>query len=147
VKALHTSDWHVGRTMRGRSRADEHRAVLAEIVDQAASNDVDLVLVAGDLFDVAAPTPESEQIVYRALLDLAEVAPVVAVAGNHDNPRRFEALHPLLELGRVTAISSCARRTTEGSARFPIHRSPGRPDPVDEPACDRLGRRPHRQGP
>jgi DNA repair protein SbcD/Mre11 len=67
---------------------------------------VDLVLVAGDLFDVAAPTPESEQIVYRALLDLAEVSPVIVVSGNHDNPRRFEALQPLLDLGRVTAISS-----------------------------------------
>jgi exonuclease SbcD len=106
VKALHTSDWHVGRTMRGRSRADEHRAVLAEIVGQAHDQSVDLVLVAGDVFDVAAPTPESEQIVYRALLDLAEVAPVIVVAGNHDNPRRFEALVPLLELGRVTAVSS-----------------------------------------
>jgi exonuclease SbcD len=106
VKALHTSDWHVGRTMRGRSRAGEHRAVLAEIASQAREHAVDLVLVAGDLFDVAAPTPESEQVVYRALLDLAEVAPVVAVAGNHDNPRRFEALEPLLDLGRVTAVAA-----------------------------------------
>jgi DNA repair protein SbcD/Mre11 len=105
--------------MRGRSRADEHRAVLAEIVDQAASNDVDLVLVAGDLFDVAAPTPESEEIVYRALLDLAEIAPVVAVAGNHDNPRRFAALHPLLELGRVTAISFLRPPDDGGVLRFP----------------------------
>jgi DNA repair protein SbcD/Mre11 len=92
--------------MRGRSRADEHRAVLGEIVGQARDHEVDLVLVAGDLFDVAAPTPESERIVYRALLDLAEVAPVIAVAGNHDNPRRIEALQPLLDLGRVTAVAS-----------------------------------------
>lgn len=106
VKALHTSDWHVGRTMRGRSRADEHRAVLAEIVGQAEAHGVDLVLVAGDVFDVAAPTPESEQIVYRALLDLAQVAPVIVVSGNHDNPRRFQALAPLLDLGRVTAVSA-----------------------------------------
>jgi DNA repair protein SbcD/Mre11 len=106
VKALHTSDWHVGRAIRGRSRADEHRDVLAEVVAQASEHSVDLVLVAGDLFDVAAPTAESERIVFRALLDLAEVAPVVIVSGNHDNPRRFEALQPLLELGRVTAIST-----------------------------------------
>lgn len=92
--------------MRGRSRADEHRAVLAEIVGQAEAHGVDLVLVAGDVFDVAAPTPESEQIVYRALLDLAQVAPVIVVSGNHDNPRRFQALAPLLDLGRVTAVSA-----------------------------------------
>ena len=118
VKALHTSDWHVGRTMRGRSRADEHRAVLAEIVAQAADHAVDLVLVPGDLFDVATPTPESEQIVYRALLDLAQVAPVVVVSGNHDNPKRFEALQPLLDLGRVTAVSSIRPAGAGGTLDF-----------------------------
>lgn len=118
VKALHTSDWHVGRTMRGRSRAEEHRAVLGEIVGQAGDSDVDLVLVAGDLFDVASPTPESEQIVYRALLDLAEVAPVVIVAGNHDSPRRFEALAPLLDLGRVTSVGALRPPDDGGVRRF-----------------------------
>ena len=118
VKALHTSDWHVGRTMRGRSRADEHRAVLSEVVDQAREHAVDLVLIAGDLFDVASPTPESERIVYRALLDLAEVAPVVAVAGNHDNPRRIEALQPLLDLGRVTAVASVQPPDSGGVLAF-----------------------------
>ncbi len=58
-------------------------------------------MVAGDLFDVVAPSPESEQIVFRALLDLAEVAPVVVVAGNHDHPRRLRAVAPLLRLGRI----------------------------------------------
>lgn len=102
VRILHTSDWHVGRTIRGRSRAEEHRAVLAEIAGVAAAESVDLVLVAGDLFDAAAPTPEAERIVYSALLELAELAPVVLVAGNHDHPRRLQAVAPLLELGRVT---------------------------------------------
>ena len=120
VKALHTSDWHVGRAIRGRSRADEHRAVLAEVVDQASAHSVDLVLVAGDLFDVAAPTPESESIVYRALLGLAEVAPVVIVSGNHDNPRRFEALQPLLRLGRVAAVSTLRPPDDGGVLDFPM---------------------------
>jgi len=113
VKILHTSDWHVGRTIRGRSRAEEHRAVLAEITGIAGNEGVDLILVAGDLFDVVAPSPESEQIVFRALLDLADIAPVVAVAGNHDHPRRLEAVAPLLELGRVT-VGSTLRRPEDG---------------------------------
>jgi exonuclease SbcD len=113
VKILHTSDWHVGRAIRGRSRADEHRAVLAEITGIAADEAVDLVLVAGDLFDVVAPSPESEQIVFRALLDLAAIAPVVIVAGNHDHPRRLEAVAPLLELGRVT-VGATLRRPNDG---------------------------------
>lgn len=102
VKFLHTSDWHVGRTIRGRSRADEHRAVLAEIVEIAHAELVDVVLVVGDLFDTAAPTAESEKIVFQALLNLAATgATVVVLAGNHDNARRLQAVEPLLELGRV----------------------------------------------
>lgn len=105
MRLLHTSDWHVGKKIRGHSRADEHRAVLAEIADAAESESVDLIAVAGDLYETAAPNPESERIVTDALLRLAEVAPVVAVAGNHDNARRFAALEPLLRLGRITMVS------------------------------------------
>lgn len=75
----------------------------------AGREEVDVVLVAGDVFDHAAPTPESEEIVYRGLLDLAEVAPVVVVAGNHDHPRRLTAVAPLLDLGRVRVVSSVVR--------------------------------------
>ena len=90
VRVLHTSDWHVGKAIRGRSRAAEHQAVLAEIAGVAEREDVDLVIVAGDLFDTAAPTPEAERIVYRALLDLAAGGrPVVVVAGNHDSAARL----------------------------------------------------------
>lgn len=102
MKILHTADWHVGKTLQGHSRASEHEAVLAELADAARSNSVDLVLVAGDLFDTSAPTPEAERIVYRGLLALSEVAPVVAIPGNHDSDRRLSALAPLFDLARVT---------------------------------------------
>jgi len=110
VKILHTSDWHVGRTIRGRSRSEEHVAVLAEIAGIAAAEAVDVVLVVGDLFDTAAPTAESERIVFRALLDLASTgATVVVLAGNHDNDRRLQAVEPLLELGRVVTRAMFAK--------------------------------------
>jgi exonuclease SbcD len=103
VKVLHTSDWHVGKTLRGRDRNDEMAAVLAEVADVARREVVDLVLVVGDLFDTAAPTADSERIVYQALLDLADEGrrQVVVVAGNHDNQRRLAAVRPLLDLGSV----------------------------------------------
>jgi exonuclease SbcD len=116
VKLLHTSDWHVGKAIRGHSRAHEHRAVLAEICEVAAAEAVDLVVVAGDLFDTAAPTAESERIAYDALLGLAEVAPVVLVAGNHDNARRLDAVARLLALGRIT-VATEARSAAEGGVR------------------------------
>lgn len=71
--------------------------MLAEITEVAQAERVDLVLIAGDQFDTAAPPPEAEQIVYRALCDLAETgARVVVITGNHDHPQRLAAIAPLL---------------------------------------------------
>ena len=110
MKLLHTSDWHVGKTIRGASRADEHTAVLAEIAQIAAREEVDLVIVAGDLFDSAAPSAQAERIVYQALLDVADTgAQVAVIAGNHDNPRRLRAVAPLLRLGRVHVVAEPVR--------------------------------------
>jgi exonuclease SbcD len=115
MKVLHTSDWHVGKTMRGLSRLDEHRRVLGEIAAVARDRAVDLVLVAGDLYESAAPSAEAEQVVLRALLDLHDTgAKVVVIAGNHDNPGRFEAIRPLMgELG-ITVLGHVARPESGG---------------------------------
>ncbi len=112
MKFLHTGDWHVGKSVGGRSRAEDHRAVLAEIVEVARAEDVEATIVAGDLFDSASPAPEAEDIVYNALLGLSQVAPVVVIAGNHDNQRRLAALAALFDLANVTVrpyIASNAR--------------------------------------
>ena len=115
MRFLHTADWHVGKTLRGRSRADEHRAVLKEIATIADDRAVDVVLIAGDLFETAAPSPESEEIVYQALLALSKARHVVVVAGNHDNPRRLQAVRPLLGLANVHASASVARPNEGGT--------------------------------
>lgn len=115
MKLLHTSDWHVGKPIRGASRADEHRAVLAEIAAIAERETVDLVIVAGDLFDSATPGAEAEEIVYRALLDLARTgAEVAVIAGNHDHARRLQAIAPLLALGRVHLVAEPTRPADGG---------------------------------
>jgi exonuclease SbcD len=115
VKILHTSDWHVGRTIRGRSRAEEHEAVLAEIAAVARDEAVDLVLVVGDVFDSAAPTAESERIAYAGLLELAATgASVVVVSGNHDSERRLQAVAPLLGLGRIVTRATFATAADGG---------------------------------
>ena len=71
MKLLHTSDWHVGKTLKGRPRLEEQRAVLAEIVALAKEHAVDAVLVAGDLYENAAPTADAQRLVVRTLLQLA----------------------------------------------------------------------------
>ncbi len=118
MRLLHTSDWHVGRKIRGRSRAEEHRSVLAEIVDIARDRAVDVTLVAGDLFDVSSPSPEDESIVYRALLDLADVGPVLVVGGNHDSSPRLEAVKPLLDLGRIDVVARPTQPSEGGVVAF-----------------------------
>lgn len=96
MKVLHTSDWHVGKLLRGRSRIAEHRAVLGEIAEIAQREKVDLVLVVGDLFETAAPPPEATAVVFDALLALRETgAHVVVVGGNHDQQSELDAVAPV----------------------------------------------------
>ena len=102
MKILHTSDWHVGKVLKGRDRFDEHVAVLSSIVQTARDEDVDVVLVAGDLFETAAPAAKAQGLVMRSLLALREDGRhVVVIAGNHDNQALLDAVYrPVLgELG------------------------------------------------
>jgi exonuclease SbcD len=103
MRILHTSDWHVGKVLKGQSRMDEHAAVLAELVQIARAEQPDLVLVAGDLFDSGAPTPAATRLVTGALSALrATGAEVVAIAGNHDNGPALDALRPWAEAAGIT---------------------------------------------
>jgi len=114
VKLLHTSDWHVGKVLKGIPRLEEHRAVLAGIVGLARSEAVDVVLVAGDLYESAVPPPEAQSLVWSTLLDLRETgASVVVISGNHDNAAHFEALRPLAAAAGITVVGQ-ARRPDDG---------------------------------
>lgn len=97
MKFLHTSDWHIGRNIRGQSRAIEQEEALQQVLTHAREQAVDCVLIAGDIFDTSAPSPEAETLVYRFFGELSGAGiPAVVIAGNHDHPRRLEAVSPLL---------------------------------------------------
>src|SRR5438132_5053349 len=97
MRLLHTGDWHVGRTIRGRSRAEEFADALREVVGIAREEAVDAVLLAGDVYDQRSPTPEADALVFEALVRLYEASiPVVAIPGNHDAASRLGALAQLL---------------------------------------------------
>ncbi len=99
MRLLHTADWHVGRTMRGRSRTAEFEAVLAELIEIARDQEVEALLVCGDIWDKATPSPESDRLVYEALREcVGHGIQAVLLAGNHDNPRKLEALGLLSDL-------------------------------------------------
>jgi len=117
MRILHTSDWHVGKVLKGRDRHDEHVAVLRAIVAAAREHDVEVVLVAGDLFETAAPTARSQGLVMQALLALrGDGRQVVVIAGNHDNAGLIDAVYrPALgELG--LHVLGLPRRPDAGGA-------------------------------
>jgi exonuclease SbcD len=104
MRFLHTGDWHVGKRLRGRSRDDETVAALAQLVEMARDSKADAVLIAGDVYEHRTVAPESDEIVFEALIRLRETgASVVLIPGNHDSWQRWEALGKLLSpLGIVT---------------------------------------------
>jgi exonuclease SbcD len=103
LRILHTSDWHVGKVLKGQSRLDEHIKVLFDVVRIAQDEKPDLVIVAGDLFDTAAPTPDATRVVTRALSALRQTgAEVIAIGGNHDNGASLDALRGWADAAGVT---------------------------------------------
>lgn len=97
LKILHTADWHLGKRLDSVSRMEEQLRVLNEICVLADTENVDLVVVAGDLFDAFNPPVEAVELFYKTLKRLAKngLRPVVAIAGNHDSPDRIDASDPL----------------------------------------------------
>ncbi len=97
MKILHTSDWHLGKSLGNFSRHGEQLEVMEEICQVADAHDVDAIVVAGDLFDTFNPPAESIELFYRTLKRLTDHGnrAVIAIAGNHDSPERIEAPDPL----------------------------------------------------
>ncbi|TDB70763.1 exonuclease SbcCD subunit D [Micromonospora sp. KC721] len=114
MRILHTSDWHVGKVLKGQSRAEEHKQVLANVIEIAVAERPDLVIVAGDLYETAAPTAEATRLVTRALTALRRTgADVVAIGGNHDNGAALDALRPWAEAAGITLRGSVRENPAE----------------------------------
>lgn len=96
MKILHTSDWHLGKALENFSRIEEQEKFLEDFVNIVEENDVDLVIIAGDVYDSFNPPAKAETLFYNTLKKLSNGNRVVLViAGNHDNPERLSAASPL----------------------------------------------------
>ncbi|WP_312076657.1 exonuclease subunit SbcD [Chryseobacterium sp.] len=97
MKILHTADWHLGKRLDRFSRLEEQILVMHEIIEIADAQNVDLVLIAGDLFDNFNPSTEAIELFYKTLkrLSLNGKRPVIAISGNHDSPSFIDAPDPL----------------------------------------------------
>jgi len=97
MKILHTSDWHLGKTLENVSRIEEQRQFIDEICDIAEKEQIDIVLIAGDIFDTYNPSSIAEELFYQSIdrLNNKGRRAVVIIAGNHDSPDRLCAASPL----------------------------------------------------
>lgn len=107
MKILHTSDWHVGKRLMGRERLDEQAEVLDEIIQICEDEKIELVLIAGDVFDTYTPSAEAEELFYSKVKRLAgENRAVLLISGNHDDGVRLSAVAPLAEEQGVYVVGN-----------------------------------------
>jgi exonuclease SbcD len=100
MRILHTSDWHIGRTFHGHSTLDALRGVLGALIDQVREHAVDVVVVAGDVFDSSAPAAACYTLLTDTLVALADTgAQVIVTSGNHDSAARLGFQSALLRPG------------------------------------------------
>lgn len=107
MRILHTSDWHLGRTLAGERLIEDQVYVLEQILDAARQFQPDVILVSGDVYDRAVPPPEAvallDQILSELILGLE--TPVILIAGNHDSRERLSFASRLLERNRLHIVS------------------------------------------
>lgn len=105
MRLIHTADWHLGRRLRGADRTPEIANALQQLLRYAKNEDVDAVLIAGDIFDVPNPPAYAERVAYQFFCELEKLGiPAVAIAGNHDSPARLDSVASLLSLAGVRAL-------------------------------------------
>lgn len=101
MRVLHTSDWHLGQHFMGKTRQAEHQAFCAWLLEQVRVHQVDVLLIAGDVFDTGAPPSYAREQYYRLVVALRDAGCVLVVlGGNHDSPAMLgESRSLLAQLG------------------------------------------------
>ena len=116
IRILHTADWHLGQTFFGYDRTEEHEAFLDWLAGEILRQEIDALIIAGDVFDVSNPSAASQSIYYRFIYRVTAENPnlqIVIVAGNHDSAARLEAPLPLLQAMR-TEVRGVVRKLEGG---------------------------------
>lgn len=108
MKFLHTADWHLGAKTNGRDRLTEQKRTLEEIESIANHENIDCVIIAGDVFNTASPSAEAEELFFDAIQKLSNGGDrfIFVLAGNHDDPTRLSAGLPLASKHNIALVSS-----------------------------------------
>jgi len=115
LKILHTADWHLGKNLEGQSRMDEQEEFLNDFVKIVEQNNIDLIMIAGDVYDNSNPPARAEKMFYDTLKRLSgnRERLTLVISGNHDNPDRLVAAGPLardhgiIMVGTPKTVVSC----------------------------------------
>lgn len=106
MRILHTADWHLGKNLEGRSRMEEQQQFLEDFVHLVEEKNVDMVVIAGDVYDGSNPPAQAEKMFYDTIKKISKNGEriTLVIAGNHDNPERLVAAGPLaMEHGIIMA--------------------------------------------
>lgn len=120
MRFIHTSDWHIGKNLEGHSRLEEQEKFCNDFIQIVEENNIDMVIIAGDVYDTSNPPAGAETLFYKTVCKLAKGGKrcVLVIAGNHDNPERLSAVTPLAsEQGIIILgypLSKAVERKYEG---------------------------------
>lgn len=108
MKFLHTGDWHLGAKTNGRDRLSEQKRTLEELVSIANYENIDCVIIAGDVFNTASPSADAEELFFEYIQKLSNNGDrfIFVLAGNHDDPTRLSAGLPLASKHNIALVSS-----------------------------------------
>ncbi len=117
MRILHTSDWHLGKTLEGHSRLKEQELFLEELITIVEERNIDLVIIAGDIYDTSNPPAAAEKLFYDTIGRIANYGErcVLVIAGNHDNPDRLEAASPLANTHGVILLGNPSSQVEKGN--------------------------------
>lgn len=120
IKIIHSADWHIGQRFHDYDRETEHRAFLDWLSECIKEKEVDLLLIAGDVFDNQNPSADSQRLYYSFLRDVTASNPklqVIIIAGNHDSASRLEAPNPLFETMNIN-VKGVIRKNEDGEIDY-----------------------------
>lgn len=115
MKFIHTSDWHIGKNLEGHSRLEEQEKFCNDFIKIVEENNIDMVIIAGDVYDTSNPPAGAETLFYKTVSRLADDGNrcVLIIAGNHDNPERLSAVSPLAKEQGIIILGYPLSSTTE----------------------------------
>ena len=120
MKILHTADWHLGQLFHEYDRTFEHQAFLDWLLKTILEEEIEVLLVSGDVFDISNPSASSIRMFYSFLQKATSENPqlqIVITAGNHDSASRLEAPKPLLESSNIHIIGTI-EKDREGNVDY-----------------------------